>query len=174
MLLILYLALTVVLFYAYRADFRHFSSRQRNWTSGLAVLALIAGLMFPLDLFPDLPANLPVAALTLVALIPALLAAAFLPVTAVFLIGVSSGLGMMLGQSQNVLVLFNAGFTAVFATLLMQQNYRGQLCRWLRQPVVAGILTAFVLTFLSGLTTFAAADAPWLTALDQTLVVMRA
>ncbi|HIP72126.1 MAG TPA: PAS domain S-box protein [Anaerolineae bacterium] len=174
MLLILYLALTVVLFYAYRADFRHFSSRQRNWTSGLAVLALIAGLMFPLDLFPDLPANLPVAALTLVALIPALLAAAFLPITAVFLIGISGGLGMMLAQSQSWLVLFNVGFTAVFAALLMQQRYRGQLYRWLRQPVVAGILTAFLFTLLSGLTTFAAADAPWLTALDQTLVVMRA
>ena len=174
MLLILYLALTVVLFYTYRADFRHFSSRQRNWTLGLAVLALIAGLLFPLDLFANLPANLPVADLTLVALIPVLLAAAFLPVTAVFLIGVSGGLGVALGQGQSWLVLFNVGFTAVFAALLMQQHYQGQLYRWLRQPVVAGILAAFLLTFLSGLTTFATADGSWLTALDQTLVVMRA
>ncbi len=174
MLLILYLALTVVLFYANRADFRHFSSRTRNWALGLAVLALIAGLLFPLDLFPDLPADMPVAALTLAALIPVLLAAAFLPVTAVFLIGVSGGLGMALGQSQSWLVVFNVGFTAVCAAFLMQQHYQGQLYRWLRQPVAAGILAAFLLTLLSGLTTLATVDASWLTALDQTLVIMRA
>ncbi len=174
MLLILYLALTVVLFYVYRADFRRYSPRRRNWALGLAVLALIAGLLFPLDLFPNIPANIPAAALTVAALIPVLLAAAFLPVTAVFLIGVSGGLGMALGQGQSWLVLFNMGFTAALAALLMQQNYRGQLYRWLRQPVAAGILAAFALTFLSGLTSMSAADASWLAALDQALVVMRA
>ena len=174
MLLTLYLALTAVLFYANRADFRHFPPRQRNWTLGLAVLALLAGLLFPLDLFSGIPPEIPVAALALMGLIPVLLAAVFLPVTAVFLIGASNGVGRMLGQGQSWPVLFHVGLAAVLAAAFLQQRYRGKLYDWLRQPVIAGILAAFALAFLSGLAAFVSADAAWLTALDQALVLTRA
>lgn len=174
MLLILYLALTGVLFYAFRTDFRHFSSQQRNWTLGLIVLALVGGLLFPITLFPPLSESDSVSALTIAVFIPVLLGAAFLPFTAVFLIGLSAGAGLVLGQSESWPMLFNLGFTAVFAAMLLQQRYQGRPYQWLRHPIPAGLLAAVVLTLLSGLTALATTQMDWLAALDRALVIMSA
>lgn len=170
LLLLLYVAGFTALLYIYRTQFRPLTSRQGAWAAILSLAAFITAQFASLPLASN-PAGQPVAYLTVLAWIPILLAATFLPVSAVLVIGAAAGLAQAWGETHQWFTLFHYAFTAVGAAILMQQVYRGRVYRWLRQPVVVGLLGGLVLAVLAGVTVFAAGPWAGVVALDQALVV---
>lgn len=156
----------------YRADLGQIPPRRWLWLVILSVAAFAVAQFLPLPFSFNTPANQPPAAfLTLLALVPLLVAAAIFPPAAAMLVGAATGLGLAFGETHQLLTVFGYGFTAVFAAVLMQQNYMGRVYYWLRQPVVAGGISGLLLAMLAGVTAFAAGPLTGLLALDRALVV---
>lgn len=170
-LLLLYLIGCGFVVYRHGASLRQLSTRRWQAAAVLSIAALVASQFLP---FPftvnNPPPPLPLAYLTLLALAPLLLAAAMLPPAAALWVGAATGLGQALGETHQILTIFEYAFVAVFAAALMQQNYRGQVYGWCRQPVVTGVLSAILLALLAGVGVFAASALAGLLALDRALV----
>lgn len=173
--LTLYLVLTGYFLYVYRARLHTAFAYQRKWIIGLALTAFITAQLFPIDFSFRTPLidGQPVAALVLFAFIPVLLASAILHPAAAFVVGLCSGLGRALGQTHSVLDVFMMGFTAVSLALLMQQNFRGRVYQWLREPLVAALIGTFLLTILTTITAYVSLPLEGLSALDRAFVVTR-
>lgn len=174
LLLLGYLVLTFYLFYTYQQTLKSSLQYHLNWTIGLALAAFITSQLFIVEFASNVPAidGKPVAALALFALIPILLASAILHPVSAFLVGCASGLGLAVGQTHTIVDVFTMAFTAVSLALLMQQNYRGQVYRWLREPLVAAGIGTFILTFLMALSIFVSLPLTGLAALDRTIVAI--
>lgn len=165
LLLILYsLALLAALYY-YRSILRQMNRRQWVITAALSLLSLLVSQLFPIRFAFDnqlaplsVPQN-PTTTLTLFAAAPFLLAGAILNPAAALIVGMFSGLGRALGQSHYPFDIFNFALAAGLASIWMRQSYQGQFYRWLRQPIVAGVLNSVGLLFWIGVATFAGADA---------------
>ncbi len=175
LLLFAYLALTAYFLYTYRHQFKTAWQQNRYWTIGLTVAAFISSQLFPLNFSFNVPmiGEQPIAALLLLAMIPVLLGSAILHPVAAFVVGMSSGLGRALGQTHTVLDMFAWGFTAVFLSLLMQQNYHGRIYKWIRHPSIAALLGTLLLTLLNSLNSYVSLPLTGLAALDRTLVATR-
>ncbi|MCP4361661.1 MAG: PAS domain-containing protein [Chloroflexi bacterium] len=172
LLLLLYGGGVAALIYRYRRVYAKLSLPQWGWITALSVAAFLTSQLLPLPFSFDTPSIWPTAAsLTVLAAIPILLAGVVLPPAGALLVGLAGGLGAALGEWHQFLHLFNMGFTAVFIAILMQQNYIGRVYRWLREPVVAGLLGAVLLSALTGLTLFASGPPATLSALDWALVL---
>ena len=174
LLLLGYLLLTFTLLYAYRQKLKSALQHNLNWTVALAVAAFITSQLFTINFSFNVPLieQKPIAVLALFSLIPILLGSAILHPVAAFLVGAAGGLGLALGQTHTILDIFTIAFTAVFLALIMQQNYRGQVYRWLREPLVAATIGTFVLTFLTSLSIFVSLPLTGLAALDRTMVAV--
>lgn len=151
----------------------------RHWlyTASLSLLSLIVSQLLPLhfsfenQLSPLAVAQNPVVTLTVFAAMPFMLAAAFLNPGAALLVGLFGGLGRSLGQSPFPFDIFALAFVAVQASLFMRQSYKGRLFKWLRQPVITGVLNTISLMLLLGISTYASSNsgASKLAALDLAL-----
>ncbi len=172
LLLSAYIVISGLLIGRYRADLRSLDNHSRRWLIGLSITAFAASqfLAYPVVHTPDGPA----AYVALLTAVPTLLAAAILPPIAALWVGAAAGLGQALGESHQLFTIFHYAFVTMFTAVLMQQNYIGRLYRWLRQPVIAGVLSGLLLAVLSGVGTFAAGQATGLVALDVALVVAAA
>ena len=167
-----YLAITFSLFYSYRHKLASALQKNLYWTIGLAITAFITSQLFSYDFSLNIPQvnEQPVAALILFAMIPVLLGSAILHPVSAFIVGASSGLGRAFGQTHSILDIFTVGFTAVSLAFIMQQNYRGRVYNWLREPIVASIIGTFILTLFSSLNLYVSLQVKGLAALDRTLI----
>jgi len=170
-----YLALTAYFLYIYRHQFTIAWQQNRYWTIGLTIAAFISSQLLPLNFSFNVPmiGEQPIAALLLLAMIPLLLGSAILHPVAAFVVGMSSGLGRAMGQTHTALDIFAWGFTAVFLSLIMQQNYQGRVYKWARHPIIAALGGTVLLTLLSSLNSYVSLPLSGLAALDRTLVATR-
>lgn len=169
LLLLVYIIITGLLLSRYRDDFQTLGGAGWRWLIGLSVAAFVASqfLAYPVKQTPMGA----VAYVVLLTAVPTLLAAAILPPIAALWVGAAAGLGQSLGETHQLFPIFHYAFVTMFTAVLMQQNYMGRLYRWLREPVIAGLLAGFLLAALAGVATFAAGPATGLVALDVALVV---
>jgi len=170
LLLLGYIVITAYLLHRGRAQMRMLGGSGWSWLIGLSLAAYFASQFLPYPVGPQSPDG-SAAYITLLSGVPILLAAAILPPTAALWVGASAGVGQMLGETHQLLTVFHYAFVAMFTAVLMQQNYMGQLYRWLRQPIVAGALGGVLLAVLAGVGAFAAGTASGMVALDVALVI---
>jgi PAS domain S-box-containing protein len=172
LLLLFYIGCFGFILYHHRLEWRQLSARQWRWTAVLLLLAFIASQFLPFPFSNNLPPSQPpIAFLTVLAWLPVLLAAAILPPAVAMLVGMAAGLGQAWGETHQLLTIFEVALTAVFAAIIMQQNYIGRAYRWLRQPMIAGGLSGIMLALLAGLRVWATGPLTGLLALDHALVV---
>ncbi|MCL4261765.1 MAG: PAS domain-containing protein [Anaerolineae bacterium] len=172
LLLLGYIVISGFLIVQYRADLRSLDGRGWRWLIGLGVAGFVAGqfLTYPVGQSSDGP----VAYVALLTAVPLLFAAAILPPVAALWVGAAAGLGPTLAETHQLFSLFHYAFVAFFTAVLMQQNYIGRFYRWLREPIIAGVLGGLLLAALTGVGTFATGPATGLVALDVALVVAAA
>ncbi|MEW5989056.1 MAG: HAMP domain-containing protein, partial [Chloroflexota bacterium] len=164
-LLSLYAILFLVLLGRTRASLKPLTWRRLFALIGLGLAAPVAGRLLSLTLqFENQPPPLaavqnPATTLTLLAAIPSLVGAATLGPAAALLIGFGAGLGRALWQSHQLLDPFHYALSAYLAAIWLQQAYHGRVYRWLRQPIVAGLLSSLSQAPLVALATFVYAEA---------------
>lgn len=171
--LLLFLYLIGLGFVLYRQGpiLRRLTSHQWLWLFILSTAAFVASQFLPFPFSRNTPTGQPAAYLTVLMAVPLLLSAILLPPAAALLVGMAAGFGQALGESHQLFDLFHYGFTAGFIAHLWQQNYIGRPYNWLRQPVVAGALSAVLLALLAGVGIWAAGPLTGLLALDRALVI---
>lgn len=174
LLLLVYLVCLIGFAYSQRADMRQQSARQWGWVALLSVVAFIASQFIPITFSSNAPNQPFITYFTLLAAIPVLLGSAVFPPVLALFVGMAAGLGQAVGETNQLFSIFHGGFTAVFAAYLLQQNYVGRVYRWLREPILVGVLSGLLATFLAGIEVFASQPQVGLLALDKALVVMRA
>jgi PAS domain S-box-containing protein len=162
------------LFYQQRPVLSRLSRRQGVVLGALSLAAAISVHLYVISVtFPGLlprpgVAQNPQTVLALVAAIPLVFAAAYLPAPLALLAGLAAGLSRALWQSHQVFdLLYFSLATALMATLL-QQRYRGRMYALLRDPLVASLLGLTLPFPLLGLAaiTYASSSVDALVALD--------
>ncbi len=176
LLLALYTLAVLLLLYRFRDSWRTLDRRQWATLGLLGAAAFLTSQLLAVPwewTNPALMEQPALAALSLLAPAPYLLAGAILNPAAAVIVGLLSGLGRALGQTHSLFDIPQIGLVAGLAAILMVQTYRGRLFRALRLPVVAAVVGQISLAFMVGLTVMAQAlpRATVLGALDLGLFV---
>jgi PAS domain S-box-containing protein len=164
LVLVVYSLLFLYAVYAHRTTFQQLKSRQWNGLLALALVAFVCSQLFPIQitldsqLAPLAQVQNPVTFLTLLSAVPLLLAG-LLYGPAALLVGTAAGLGQSLGQTHQLFDIFHFAFAAVIAGRWLRQNYIGRYYYWLRQPLLAGLLSFGLIALLVGLATLVSVDA---------------
>ena len=163
-LLLAYVVILVILLYHQRARLTRMTRRQWGGVVLLSLISLTVSQLFPISLALDsqLPppsaTQNPEVTLTLFGSVPFLLAGATLNPGAALIVGFVSGIGRAFWRTHQIYDPFYFALAALIATAWMQQNYRGRLYRWLRQPFVSGPLSLILTVPAVGLAAFAYAE----------------
>lgn len=165
LLLLVYGAILAYFIYEYAYLFRQTSRRQWQYTALLIVAALLLSQFLPIritfnnQLAPLFTVQNPVTVLIPFAAVPLLLAAAILNPLSALIVGAAGGLGQALGQTHQLFSVFHYAFAGLVAGSFLQQNYRGQLAKWLRHPVSGGAASVAIITIFIGIATYVSTDA---------------
>lgn len=160
------LALLLLLIYALALGWLFYQSRpvvsrlSRRQAIGLGVLLLAAAAGVHLIVFsvtfpgllprPGVAQN-PQTVLGLVAAIPLVFAAAYLPAPLAMLVGLTAGLSRAFWQSHQPFDLLYYALAAALMATLLQQRYRSRIFELLRDPLVAPLLSLTLPVPLLGL-----------------------
>ncbi len=147
LLLLCYLIFFIALLAAGRASFSRLSVKQWFFLVILSVLALLLSQLFPLLIAPEITKYLPhfsvddqAVTISLISATPYLLTAAILGNGPALIVGLITGFGYAIGQTHQLYTPFHYAFAAYLAAQLMGQCYQGRFYRWLRIPLVGGII----------------------------------
>jgi two-component system phosphate regulon sensor histidine kinase PhoR len=164
-----YALLTVVLWVRDYPALARFTSRRWMLLAALLATAPLAALslVFTVETETSLLAG---ASLALLGLLPPVIAALWLGPGSAILVGFVAGLAWALFNTGRVTQPFEVALTAALIAILLNQRYRDRVSAWLRQPVIAAVLSALLIGWpLALLGTFATEQAPALVSLDRTL-----
>ncbi len=182
-LLLVYVASLLFALYHNRQQFRQLTKSQ--WAVAVALwgAAFVTSQLFPIRIASDSQlaplgvAQNPVTTLTLLTAVPLIFAAATLNPVAALITGLFSGLGQSLGQTHQFFDIFHYGLAGLLAGTWLRQSYSGWYYRLLRQPIFSGSLSLIIVALLTGVGSFAGAEASSagsLAALDLGLSTSRA
>ena len=104
--------------------------------------------------------------LSLLGYLPILLAAGFLGSGPALIIGLVAGFARAGWETYRLTTLFETALAATLVSWLIRQDYRGQIARLLRFPLLAALITALVIWVISYFSFFANSNALGLIGLD--------
>jgi PAS domain S-box-containing protein len=167
------LYLLFLVLYAWRALPGLSKLRASQWAFFVALLAvspiLITALRIQLPgaaAQPDVPTEPVGPTLSLLGYVPILLAAGFLGDAPALLIALVAGVARAGWDTYRVTTILETAAAGALLAGLIRQDYRGPIARWLRQPLLAALLTALIVWATSYFSYFANSSALGLIGLD--------
>lgn len=163
--------LVITLFARSYQGFKRLDSRRWLLLAGLIPVTPVLALALNLSL-SDPFSPLDGLWLSLLGLVPLTMAAAWLGAAPAILVGLLAGLACAMFNTGRATQAFEVALMGALMGYLLNQRYTGQFAGWLRQPLLAVILSAVVVGWpLALLGMFVTDLAPALTSLDRTLPV---